>query len=400
MSGPVGTIPRRRWAVLASYALLAACTQLLWLTFAPIDTEAAAAMHSDVGAIGDLAAVFPLVYIVLALPTGRLLDARFGPALGAGALLTACGALLRVVAPTSFGWQLAGQLVIAGGQPLVLNSINKVAARYFPEQQRATAISIGSVALFAGILAAVLAGGPLFQAGGLRLLVTAQAALAVVAAVLVGLAFRTPAIVAGDAAVAVNLRWLIRDRLMWTLAGLVFIGMGTYNAVATWLQPILQRFGEGGSAGPLIAAMTLAGIVGAAVLPPAVAARDRRRTMLLAALSLSVVVFVALALRHDIAWAAAWLVAEGFLLMACLPVVLGWSEIHAGQDRQGAAVGFLLMAGNLGGLILVLVAQAVISSPSLPLLALAGVSLLGLPVALQLPARAQVTAAKSLARHG
>jgi hypothetical protein len=27
-----------RWAVLACYALLAACTQLLWLTFAPIDT--------------------------------------------------------------------------------------------------------------------------------------------------------------------------------------------------------------------------------------------------------------------------------------------------------------------------------------------------------------------------
>jgi MFS family permease len=378
--------------MLAAYALLAACTQLLWLTFAPIDTEAARALHTDVGLVGDLAAVFPFVYIGLALPTGRWLDRRFAPALGAGALLTAGGAVLRAAFPTSWGWQLAGQLVIAGGQPLVLNSINKVAARYFPERERAAAISAGSVALFVGVLGAVLAGRPLYDAGGLPLVLGVQAAVAVAAASLAGLALRIPPEFAGDTAVAVSLRWLARDRLMWLLAGLVFIGMGTYNAVATWLEPILQRYGEGASAGGLIAGMTLAGIVGAAVLPSAVAARDRRRTMLLAALGLSAVVFVALAARHEIPWVAAWLAAEGFVLMACLPVVLGWSEVHAGPERQGAAVGFLLMAGSLGGVVLVLVVQVFIGSPSLALLALAVASLGGLLIALRLPARARAEA--------
>src|SRR5450759_5594698 len=112
-----------RWAVLASYVLLAACTQLLWLTFAAVDTRSAAVMRVDVGTVGDLAAIFPFVYIVLALPTGRWLDLRFAQALGVGALLTGIGALIRLVSPGSFGWQLAGQLVIAAGQPLVLNSI-------------------------------------------------------------------------------------------------------------------------------------------------------------------------------------------------------------------------------------------------------------------------------------
>jgi len=376
-----------RWAVLACYALLAACTQLLWLTFAPIDTEAARALHTDVGLVGDLAAVFPFVYIVLALPAGRWLDRRFAPALGAGALLTGGGAVLRAAFPGSFGWQLAGQLVIACGQPLVLNSINAVAARYFPERERAAAISAGSVALFVGVLAAVLSGRPLYGAGGLPLVLGVQAAVAVVAAGLASLALRTPPGYAGDAAGSVSLRWLARDRLMWLLAGLVFIGMGTYNAVATWLEPILQRYGEGASAGGLVAGMTLAGIVGAAVLPSPVAARDRRRSMLLAALGLSVVVFVALAARHEIAWVAAWLAAEGFLLMACLPVVLSWSEVHTGPERQSAAVGFLLMAGSLGGVVLVLVVQVFIGSPSLALLALAGASLAGLLVAMRLPAR-------------
>ena len=376
-----------RWAVLAAYALLAACTQLLWLTFAAVDTRSAGAMKVDLGTVGDLAAIFPFVYVVLALPTGRWLDARFAQALGAGALLTGVGAVVRIVSPASFGWQLAGQLVIAAGQPLVLNSITKVAARHFAPAERATAISVGTAALFVGILAAVLMAGPLFDAGGLPLLLDVQAAAAVLATVLVLIALRTPPAFPDDPSVSVSLRWLTGDRFMWVLAALVFIGMGTYNAVATWLQPILAHFGEGGAAGNLIAVMTFAGIMGAAVLPTPISARNRRREMLLAALVVSAVSFVAIAFSHNIVWIGAWLFAEGFLLLASLPVVLDWSDVHAGPERQGAAVGFLMMAGNLGGLLLVLLVQALIGNPYLALGALAVVAVAGLPVVFRLPTR-------------
>ncbi len=134
-TAPVATrASSMRWAVLAAYALLAACTQLLWLTFAAVDTRSAVVMKVDLGAVGDLAAIFPFVYIVLALPTGRWLDMRFGQALGVGAVLTGGGALVRLVAPNSFGWQLAGQLVIATGQPLVMNSITKVKSEPRPSR--------------------------------------------------------------------------------------------------------------------------------------------------------------------------------------------------------------------------------------------------------------------------
>jgi MFS family permease len=382
-----GRASSRRWAVLGAYALLAACTQLLWLTFAAVDTRSAAVMRVDLGTVGDLAAIFPFVYIVLALPTGRWLDMKFAQALGVGALLTGGGALLRLVSPASFGWQLAGQLVIASGQPLVLNSITKVAARYFAPEERATAISAGTAALFVGILAAVLMAGPLFDAGGLRLLLEVQAAPAVLAAVLVLLALRTPPAFGDDPSVSLSLRWLTGDRFMWVLAALVFIGMGTYNAVATWLQPILAHFGEGGAAGNLIAVMTFAGIIGAAVLPTPIAARNRRREMLLAALVVSAVSFVAIALNHNLIWLGVWLFAQGFLLLASLPVVLDWSDVHAGPERQGAAVGFLMMAGNLGGLLLVLVVQALIGNAYLALGAMAIVAVAGLPVVLRLPTR-------------
>ncbi len=393
MAGRVGLVAKlsiSRWAILGAYALLAASTQLLWLTFAAVDTQTAKVMNVDVGTVGDLAAIFPGVYILLALPTGRWLDMRFEQALGVGALLTGAGAVIRLLSPASFAWQLAGQLVIAAGQPLVLNSITKVAARYFPPGERAVAISIGTAALFVGILAAVLSGGPLFAAGGVPLLLGVQAIPSVLAAILVVIALRTPPAFGDDPSVSVSLRWLTRDRFMWLLAGLLFIGMGTYNAVATYLQPVLDHFGEASAAGNLIAVMTLAGIIGAAVLPSAVASRDQRRAMLIVAVAMSAVTFIAMALFQNVIWLGAWLFIDGFLLLASLPVVLDWSEIHAGPERQGAAVGFLMMAGNLGGLVLVLATQIVIGNAYLAMGLLAVVGVAGLPIALRLPARATI----------
>jgi predicted MFS family arabinose efflux permease len=338
--------------------------------------------------VGDLAVVFPLVYVVLALPSGRWLDANFARALSTGAALTAFGALLRVISPASYVWAFAGQCVIAAGQPLVLNAITKTAARYFPPAERTAAISVGSVSMFVGVLVGVLSGRPLFEAGGLRLVVGTQAGVAVVAAVWVMLAIRVPAGYPDDATVSVSLDWLKRDRFMWLLAGLLFIGMGEFNAVATWLETILGHFGRGDAAGWLIAVMTAAGILGAGVLPAVVARRERRRTLLTAVVCVTAGAFGAITAEHNIGFVAAVLFVEGFLLLAALPVVLDWSELHAGAGRAASAVGFLLLAGNLGGIVLTLLVQPMIGNGYAALSALAIVSLAGVPVAAQLPGRA------------
>lgn len=377
-----------RWAILAGYALLTACTQLLWLSYAPVTTQAHHAMTVSEGAVGDLAGIFPLIYVVLALPAGRWLDLRFSRALAAGAVLTGTGGLLRLAGPDSYGWALAGQVVIAAGQPLVVNAITKIAARYFPPQERTAAVAIGSGALFAGILAAVLSGEPLLNAGGLRLLLTVQAVPAVIAALWVLAAVRSPATFRGDPSVAISLRWLRGDRFMWLLGGLLFTGMGIFNAVATWLEPILHHFGHGNASGVLIAVMTVAGIAGAAVLPEAVAKRDRRRALLLAAVAVTVAAFLAIAAFPNVIFVGCVLFVDGFFLLSGLPVTLDWSELHAGPERAGAAAGFLLLAGNLGGVVVVLIVQGLIGSPYLALGALAAVALAGTAVATRLPARA------------
>lgn len=381
-----------RWTVLVSFSLLVACTQLLWLTFAAVTDQTGAALHVSTGAVGDLAVVNPLLFVILAIPAGRWLDRNFAAALTAGAVLTAGGALLRVIDARSFGWLLAGQLVVSAGQPLVLNASTKVAARYFPAGERTTAISMASAAQFVGILAAAVTSGPLVSAGGLTLLLTVHAAVTVAVAVVMVAAVRLPAAFPTQAPAQESLSWLRRDRLMWKLAALLFIGVGVFNAIATWLDSILTKFGHGGLSGPLIALTTVAGIAGAAVLPGFVAAGGRRRGMLLVATVTTVVVFALLALAHAPVMFGVALAVEGFVLLACLPVALEWSEVHVGPARAGTATGALLLAGNLGGVVLVLLVQAVVGSPYAALLVMAATALPGIAVALRLPATAPTPA--------
>jgi predicted MFS family arabinose efflux permease len=184
----------------------------------------------------------------------------------------------------------------------------------------------------------------------------------------------------------VSLRWLRGDRFMWVLAGLLFVGMGVFNAVATWLDSILTHFGHGGASGYLIAIMTVGGIAGGALLPGIVARRDQRRRMLEIAVVVTAVAFAVMTVVHSPAVGGVVLFVAGFFLLAGLPVVLDWSELHAGPERAGGAAGFLLLAGNLGGVILALIVQAVIGNPYLSLGALALAGLAGLALATRLPA--------------
>ena len=385
MSETAGPRPAR-WGLLLSFAALVAATQVLWLSYAPVTTRAAEALGVSEGAIGDLAVVNPVMYVLLAIPAGRWADRRFGLALSTGAGLTAAGALLRAVNPDSYAWALAGQVVLSVGQPLVLNATTKVAARWFPAAERTRAIAVGAGAQFLGILLAATTAGALMDAGGLSLLLGVHAAFATVGAVAVVVALAlVPPTYAVDAGPAPSLRWLRHDRLLLKLAALLFVGVGLFNALATWLDPILTDLGMSGAGGLLIATTTVAGLVGTAVLPDLAARRDRRRTVLLTTTGLAVVVFPLVSVLPSVLLVGVALAVVGFFLLAGLPIALDWSELEAGPDRAATATGFLLLAGNLGGAVLVLAVQAVVGNPYLALGAFAVLALPGVLVASRLP---------------
>jgi predicted MFS family arabinose efflux permease len=372
---------RRGWLVVVAYAAVAGATQMLWLTFAPITTGSAAHYQVSVDAIGWLAQVFPLVYVVLAIPAGVLLDRWFRPVLAAGALLAAAGGAARLIGD-SFTWALLGQVLVAVAQPLVLNAVTKLASEYLPEASRPAGIAAGSAGIFVGMLVALLM-GPLMS-GSFTGLLLAQAAAAVVAAAALVALLRRP----GPAAAVVEnlglsaIRKVLGDPFIRVLAALVFVGFGAFIGLITWLQALLAPAGVSDvAAGGLLIAMVVAGVIGSAILPALVARRGWERLMIGASVVVAGVGCVVLGFVPLVAVDAIVLVLIGALLLADLPVVLELTERQAGA-AGGSAAALMWLSGNLGGLVVALAVQALIGRPLLAFLAMAAITALGLPLVL------------------
>lgn len=373
--------PGGRWSVIAAYALVCAATQVLWLTYATITTESARHYGVSVTAVGWLAEIFPLLYVALAIPAGILLDRWFRPVLAAGGGLVALGGVVRLGGQT-FAWAMAGQVAVAVAQPVVLSAVSKLAGEYLPLDRRAAGISIGSAGTFLGILLALLLGPTLGAHGHIERLLLAEAAIALAAALALALALRRPghasdehAAIAGSAA-----RRLWAMPPMRILCGLVFVGFGIFVALATWLQTLLHPSGVSeATAGALLVAMVIAGTIGCAVLPQRVAGRRGERGFLRAAVFVTCVGCVALGVAPWLGTRAVAMIALGLVLLPALPVILTMIEQLAGA-AAGTAGAIIWMAGNLGGLVVALLVQALVHEPLAAFLAMGGVALLGLPL--------------------
>lgn len=372
------------WRVVAAYGAVAAATQMLWLTYAAITTESAHRYGVSVGAVGWLAEIFPLLYVVLAIPAGVLLDRWFRPSLAFGGGLVAVGGMVRLGGPT-FAWALAGQSLVALAQPVVMSAVAKLPGEYLPEGQRALGISLASAAGFVGMLAALLL-GPLVGAAStssLQTLLQVQAAIGVLAAVALAAALRRRGSGEGEHTAIERgvARALWARPEMRVVSGLAFLGFGVFVALSTWLQTLLHpsHISET-AAGALLVGMIVAGIVGCAVLPAPIAARGGERRYMGAVIAVGFVGSLALGLVPGVAGRAVVMVVMGAVLLPALPVLMTLAERLAGP-AAGTAGAIVWMAGNLGGLVVALLVQALVHHPLAAFAAMAAVVLLAAPLA-------------------
>jgi predicted MFS family arabinose efflux permease len=370
-----------RWGPVAGYVLVSSANQMLWLSFAPVTTVAAQRYGVGVAAVGWLAQIFPLLYVVLALPAGLALDRWFRPGLLAGGLLTAGGAVLRL--GDGFGWALSGQVVIALAQPLVLNALTKVVSGYLPPGSRPAGIAAGSASLFAGMLLALVLGAVLDTADDLPLLLRLSAGYAVLAAAALAATLRHPPAFAVTitAAGRDRLRTVWADLVIRAVTGLGLAGFGVFVAMTTWLEALLEPAEVSvTAAGLLLLEMVLAGIVASALLPPLIVRSRASAGFLRVVIVATALGCLALALAPGTAVAAASLLLIGAGLLSALPVLLEIVERRAGASGATAAA-LLWMAGNAGGLLVALVVQALLGSPGWAFATMALAVLLALPLA-------------------
>ena len=140
-----------RWVILFTTIPAIIATEMMWLTFSPISSIAETFYSTSSMAITMLATSYMIMFIVFCIPAAYVID-RFGfrTSLWIGALLTGIFGLTRGLFAESFTMVIISQFLIAAGQPFLLNITTKVAANWFPFDERATAAGLLTMAQYLG----------------------------------------------------------------------------------------------------------------------------------------------------------------------------------------------------------------------------------------------------------
>ena len=391
MEQPTFKVYGYRWIVLLAFMCIVVANQFLWITFAPITSSAAAFYSVSDLSIGLLSMSFMIVYLVVSIPASWAID-TYGirVAVGIGAALTGVFGLLRGLLAANFTLVLISQIGIAVGQPFILNAITKVAARWFPIRERATASGFASLAMYLGIMLGLVLTPYLTIRSGMAQMLVIYGIVSVIAAmVFFGFAREhppTPPCLPGQeerALVFDGLKLALSRKSFVLLMLVFFVGLGVFNAVTTWIEDIVRPRGfsitQAGMTGGL---MVIGGIVGALVLPTLSDRSHRRIPFMILALAGATLGLI------GITYATAyWLLlvsafSMGFFLLASGPIGFQYGAEIAYPAPEGTTNGLLLLMGQISGIAFIFGMDALKSpatgSMTLSLAILIGLMVLGL----------------------
>ncbi len=401
-----------RWVVLAVFVLTLTATNVMWITFAPI-TGAAASFYgvSDMS-IGLLSMIFMVTFIVFSVPASWVTDTyglKVGVGIGAG--LTAVFGLTRGLFGADYRLVLASQVLVSIGQPFIANAVTTVASKWFPVSERATASGIGTLGMFFGQIIGLVVTPYLALAFGLReaLLIYGLAAAAVAGLFVAFVREKppTPPCLPGQEERSLALEGLksvVGNRQFRLLLLIYFIGLGTFNAVSTWIESILRPRGfDITQAGLVGGAMVIAGIIGAVVIPLVSDKAGRRRPFFASAILLSLPGLVGLSFAGSYGLALAAAASYGFFLLGLGPLGFQYAAELTYPAPEAASNGLLLMAGQISGIIFILGMDAfkdpATGSMAMPMAVLVGLAVVALVVAAWLREPERPGGATSTARQ-
>ncbi len=361
-----------RWLVLGIYMYVSALTQLYWLNFAAIDTYIEDLLKIPASDVQWFTLVFPLVQVILTIPAGIVIDKiGFKWGVGIGAIFTGVFALFRVINPASFILLVVGQAGISIGQPFVLNGVTKMATVWFSPKEEATAVGLGSLALFVGMMVALGLTPLMVQTLGYNQMLWIYGIAGIVGALAFIFLIRQKPLTpsrAPDEDLS-EVKWggmgvILRNRNFLLLGFVAMVGIGVFNGLATWLEKILNEMHGIAltDAGDVSAVLIFAGLIGCFVIPLISDKIGRRKPFLLAAPLVGAICITALIFIRGYTANIINGIFLGFFLISALPIMLTMSAEMTGPKYAGVSVGYLQLLGNLAAVILVPTMEGVNSS--------------------------------------
>ena len=348
-----------RWVMLTVYMFMVAVNQLLWITFAPITGDATKYYGVSDLRIGILSMCFMIVYIVVSIPASWIID-RFGIRIGVGigAVFTGVFGLVRGFAGPDYNWLLLAQIGIAIGQPFILNAITKLAARWFPIEERATAAGLGTLAMYFGILLGMTLTPYLIIGSGINGMLYIYGIISVITTVAFLVLIKERPLTAPcrpdqeeRSLVYDGFKQTLRTKDFILLMVIFFIGLGVFNAVTTWIEDILRPRGfsatQAGITGGL---MIVGGIIGALFIPILSDKYKRRTPFIILAL-----IGATLGLAGITFATSYWLLLTsgmvlGFFLLSSGPIGFQYGAEITFPASEGTSNGMLLLMGQVSGI--------------------------------------------------
>jgi MFS family permease len=346
---------------------VAALTQLYWLNFAAIETYIEELLSIPASSVMWFTLVFPLIQVLLTMPAGIIIDKKgFKYGIGIGVLFTGIFAMLRLLNPASFAVLLIAQIGISIGQPFVLNSVTKLAVTWFPQKEEATAVGLGSLALFIGMMVGLGATPVLVQTLGFRSMLLIYGAIGIVG-ILLFFTLVKPKPQTPPREIEVleeisnweGIKRILKIRDFVILGFIALIGIGVFNGLATWLEKILNELHQLSmtDAGSISAILIFSGMLGCIIIPIISDKIARRKPFLILASLIGAMSVTALIFANGYSMNLVNGIVLGFFLISALPIMLTMSTEITGARFAGISVGYLQLLGNAAAVVIVLVME-------------------------------------------
>jgi MFS family permease len=348
-----------RWVMLVVYMLMVAANQLLWITFAPITGDATRYYGVSDLRIGILSMCFMIVYIVVSIPASWIID-RFGIRIGVGigAVFTGVFGMVRGFAGPDYNWLLIAQIGIAIGQPFILNAITKLAARWFPMEERATAAGLGTLAMYLGILLGMTLTPYLIIGSGIGGMLYIYGIISVVITCTFLVLIKegpptAPCLPEQEERSLVydGFKQTLRTRDFIKLMVIFFIGLGVFNAVTTWIEDIVRPRGfsatQAGITGGL---MIVGGIIGALFIPILSDRYKKRTPFIIIALTGATIGLTGITFATNYMILLTSGAILGFFLLSSGPIGFQYGAEITYPASEGTSNGMLLLMGQVSGI--------------------------------------------------
>ncbi len=350
-----------RWVVLIVFMYAIALTQFLWLNFAPIETVVRQQLGIGVFKVGLLTSIFPLLSIILSAPVGSLLDAKgFKFTVSLGVIIMGISVLLRLKY-NSYSWLFAGQFGISVAQPFILNSVSKFASIWFDKDEGVIANGLGSMAMFLGMIAAMVLTPLLVKSNGLGNALYIYAGITLLGSILfVLLGKDNPSLSSSlkeeekEYSGKNAYKNIFGKKDMILLLIIMFIGIGFFNGLMTWMDELLSQNGfttvQTGTIGGIIIG---GGILGAVIIPLLSDRFKRRKPFLILATLVGGAVTYPFLNTVSMTTAIVLGAMIGFFVISLLPIILQMTTEIVGERLTGTATGLLMLIGSVGAVVVI-----------------------------------------------